>query len=69
MLHQLFINGPYTAGIFRKSANARVCRELREKLDSAEDEVSMEDVPVLVLSATLKVGKQKPINWPKIFYL
>ena len=34
MLHHLFHKGPYTIGIFRKSANARMVRELREKLDS-----------------------------------
>lgn len=34
MLSQLFQKGPFTDGIFRKSANARLVRELREKLDS-----------------------------------
>lgn len=34
MLTQLFHKGPFTVGIFRKSANARLVRELREKLDS-----------------------------------
>ncbi|KAA0194998.1 hypothetical protein HAZT_HAZT003596 [Hyalella azteca] len=34
MLMQLFQKGPFTVGIFRKSANARLVRELREKLDS-----------------------------------
>ena len=34
MLVQLFRKGPYTVGIFRKSANARVVKEIREKLDS-----------------------------------
>ena len=34
MLIQLFRKGPYTVGIFRKSANARVVKEIKEKLDS-----------------------------------
>ena len=34
MLSQLFQKGPFTLGIFRKSANVRTVRELREKLDS-----------------------------------
>ncbi|KAF2351278.1 Rho GTPase-activating protein domain [Trinorchestia longiramus] len=34
MLTQLFQKGPFTVGIFRKSANARLVRELRNKLDS-----------------------------------
>ena len=37
---QLFMKGPFTVGIFRKSANARVVKEMREKLDS-EVEVSV----------------------------
>lgn len=39
ILIQLFLKGPFTVGIFRKSANARVVKEMREKLDS-ELEVS-----------------------------
>lgn len=34
MLKQLYQKGPFTDGIFRKSANARLVRELREKIDS-----------------------------------
>ncbi|GFR24091.1 rho GTPase-activating protein 20 [Trichonephila clavata] len=34
MLVQLFQQGPYTVGIFRKSANARACRELKRKTRS-----------------------------------
>ena len=40
ILVQLFMKGPFTVGIFRKSANARVVKEMREKLDS-EIEVSV----------------------------
>lgn len=53
MLYQVFAKGPFIQGIFRKSANARLVRELREKLDSGED-VSWEHVPVLVTAALLK---------------
>uniref|UniRef100_A0A6A7FQI8 Rho GTPase-activating protein 20 n=1 Tax=Hirondellea gigas TaxID=1518452 RepID=A0A6A7FQI8_9CRUS len=34
MLSELFQKGPFTVGIFRKSANVRLVKELREKLDS-----------------------------------
>ena len=50
----LFTNGPYTTGIFRKSGNQRACRELREKLDN-EDDVSLDDEPVIVVAVTFKV--------------
>ncbi|KAL6982301.1 hypothetical protein U1Q18_048844, partial [Sarracenia purpurea var. burkii] len=47
MLYQVFAKGPFMQGIFRKSANARLVRELRDKLDTGE-EVTWEHVPVLV---------------------
>uniref|UniRef100_A0A1B6K974 Rho-GAP domain-containing protein n=1 Tax=Graphocephala atropunctata TaxID=36148 RepID=A0A1B6K974_9HEMI len=53
MLQQLLAKGPFTQGIFRKSANARLVRELRDKLDSGES-VVWEHVPVLVTAALLK---------------
>ena len=53
MLQQVFTKGPFTQGIFRKSANARLVRELREKLDSGEN-VALDHVPVLVTAALLK---------------
>lgn len=53
MLHQIFLKGPFTQGIFRKSANARLVRELREKMDSCDD-VCLENVPVLVTAALFK---------------
>ncbi|XP_032075964.1 rho GTPase-activating protein 20 isoform X2 [Thamnophis elegans] len=37
MLCFLYQEGPFTRGIFRRSANAKSCRELKEKLDSGED--------------------------------
>ncbi|XP_062983143.1 rho GTPase-activating protein 20 [Elgaria multicarinata webbii] len=37
MLSFLYQEGPFTRGIFRRSANAKSCRELKEKLDSGDD--------------------------------
>ncbi|KAK3893459.1 hypothetical protein Pcinc_002722 [Petrolisthes cinctipes] len=56
MLSQLFMKGPFTVGIFRKSANARLVRELREKLDLSETEgaVDMESVHITAVAALLK---------------
>ncbi|XP_054713093.1 uncharacterized protein LOC129222603 [Uloborus diversus] len=53
MLVQLFLQGPYTVGIFRKSANARACRELKEKLE-ADPECDMRNISVIVLSSVFK---------------
>jgi hypothetical protein len=53
MLQQVFIKGPFTQGIFRKSANARLVRELREQLDSGQD-LALEHMPVLAVAALLK---------------
>uniref|UniRef100_A0A8C4RVL6 Rho GTPase activating protein 20 n=1 Tax=Erpetoichthys calabaricus TaxID=27687 RepID=A0A8C4RVL6_ERPCA len=45
MLCCLFQEGPFTRGIFRRSANAKACRELRDKLNSgAEALLSCESV-------------------------
>lgn len=47
------MKGPFTQGIFRKSANARLVRELRERLDSGL-ELALEHIPVLAVAALLK---------------
>ena len=47
------MKGPFTQGIFRKSANARLVRELRERLDSGQ-ELAIEHIPVLAVAALLK---------------
>ncbi|XP_010878612.2 rho GTPase-activating protein 20 isoform X2 [Esox lucius] len=47
MLVFLYQEGPYTRGIFRRSAGAKACRELRERLDNGTEEthtVSLESV-------------------------
>ncbi|RZF48325.1 hypothetical protein LSTR_LSTR010288 [Laodelphax striatellus] len=54
MLQQVLAKGPFTQGIFRKSANARLVRELREKLDQGESTLAWEHIPVLVTAALLK---------------
>lgn len=56
MMSQLFLKGPFTVGIFRKSANARLVRELREKLDSGDVEgaVDLDSVQITVVAALLK---------------
>lgn len=53
MLRRLYHQGPMTAGLFRKSANARVVRQLRERLDEGLP-VDMDEIPVLVIGACLK---------------
>jgi hypothetical protein len=53
MLQQVFAKGPFTQGIFRKSANARLVRELRERLDSGL-ELALDHIPVLAVAALLK---------------
>ncbi|XP_071955173.1 uncharacterized protein [Antedon mediterranea] len=53
MLSHLHQNAPFTTGVFRKSANARICRELKEKLD-AGIECSMDDYSTYVVAATFK---------------
>ena len=54
MLQFLFVQGPYTPGIFRKSANARVCKEIRAQLDLGFEQ-NYEEVSVLVVGAVFKV--------------
>ncbi|XP_013782090.1 uncharacterized protein LOC106466356 isoform X2 [Limulus polyphemus] len=53
ILNQLFQRGPFTVGIFRKSANTRMCRELKEKLE-ANPNFDFKDVPVSILAALFK---------------
>jgi len=53
MISRLYYDGPSAQGLFRKSANARVCRQVRERLD-AGDEVDFTDLPILAVGAILK---------------
>ncbi|XP_020707117.2 uncharacterized protein LOC105684468 isoform X3 [Athalia rosae] len=54
MLQQLFAKGPFTQGIFRKSANVRIVRELRDQIESTGDPSCLEDAPVIAVAALLK---------------
>nr|XP_006639405.1 PREDICTED: rho GTPase-activating protein 20 isoform X1 [Lepisosteus oculatus] len=53
MLCFLFQEGPFTRGILRRSANARACRELRDKLNSGED-VLLSRESIFVTAAVFK---------------
>ncbi|XP_073495692.1 uncharacterized protein [Phyllobates terribilis] len=52
MLLLLYEEGPNTRGIFRRSANAKTCKELKEKLISG-DEVHMDGESVFVAAAVI----------------
>ncbi|XP_072755151.1 uncharacterized protein [Anoplolepis gracilipes] len=54
MLQQLFAKGPFTQGIFRKSANVRIVRELRDQIESTGDVSCLEDAPIIAVAALLK---------------
>jgi len=54
MLQQLFAKGPFTQGIFRKSANVRTVRELRDQIESTGDPACLEDAPIIAVAALLK---------------
>ena len=54
LLYYLFVNGPFTSGIFRKSANHKAVMELREKLDN-DDELTLDDINTVVIASVVKV--------------
>lgn len=53
MLHQLYTKGPFTVGIFRKSANARLCREVAARLE-ADPDYCLDEVPIAVVGSVFK---------------
>lgn len=53
MLLRLYKDGPTAAGLFRKSANARMVRQVKERLDSALA-VDFTDIPILAVGSILK---------------
>lgn len=55
MLVFLYQEGPYTKGVFRRSAGAKACRELRDRLDSGTEEPEITHQSVFVIAAVLKV--------------
>ncbi|MED6263947.1 hypothetical protein CHARACLAT_009790 [Characodon lateralis] len=54
MLVFLYQEGPYTKGIFRRSAGAKACREFRDRLDSGTEEPEITHQSVFVIAAVLK---------------
>ncbi|XP_070615713.1 rho GTPase-activating protein 20-like [Erythrolamprus reginae] len=52
ILYLLYHEGPSTRGIFRRSANAKNCKELKEKLNSG-DEVQVDGESVFVAAAII----------------
>ncbi|XP_028671320.2 rho GTPase-activating protein 20 isoform X1 [Erpetoichthys calabaricus] len=52
MLYLLYNEGPSTRGIFRRSANAKTCKELKERLNSG-DSVQVEGESVFVAAAII----------------
>ncbi|TMS06197.1 Rho GTPase-activating protein 20 [Larimichthys crocea] len=46
--------GQYTRGIFRRSAGAKACRELRDRLDSGTEDPEITHQSVFVIAAVLK---------------
>ncbi|XP_046848967.1 rho GTPase-activating protein 20-like isoform X3 [Xenia sp. Carnegie-2017] len=53
LLVRLFRFGPSTIGVFRKTANQREVKELREEMDEGK-EISFDDTSIHVLAALLK---------------
>ncbi|XP_047457166.1 rho GTPase-activating protein 20-like isoform X2 [Mugil cephalus] len=54
MLVYLYLEGPYTRGVFRRSAGAKACRELRDRLDSGTEDPEITHQSVFVIAAVLK---------------
>ncbi|CAB1327755.1 unnamed protein product [Coregonus sp. 'balchen'] len=54
MLVFLYNEGPFTRGIFRRSAGARACRDLRDRLDSGAQDVSLTREHVFIIAAVFK---------------
>nr|XP_029516545.1 rho GTPase-activating protein 20-like [Oncorhynchus nerka] len=54
MLVFLYNEGPFTRGIFRRSAGARACRELRDRLDSGAQDVPLSREHVFIIAAVFK---------------
>ncbi|XP_068602744.1 rho GTPase-activating protein 20-like [Brachionichthys hirsutus] len=54
MLAYLYLEGPYTRGIFRRSAGAKACRELRDRLDNGTQDLEIPQQSVFVIAAVFK---------------
>lgn len=64
MLFFLNQKGPLTKGIFRQSANVKLCKELKEKLDVGAD-VHLDCESIFVIASVLKVGVLPPSITPQ----
>lgn len=60
LLNELYLRGPATVGIFRKSPNAKDCRELRQKLET-DCRSSIEQFQVNVIASVFKVSYKPPL--------
>lgn len=56
LLAELYARGPGTIGIFRKSPNAKHCKELRQKLETSDGLNSIEQFQVNVIASVFKVS-------------
>lgn len=63
MLCLLYHEGPSTMGIFRRSANAKTCKELKERLNSG-DAVQVEGESVFVAAAVITVRHLHDLTFP-----
>lgn len=54
MLLELRAKGPHTVGIFRKSANARQVREIRERIDAGGSRMDWSGVNAVVTAVVFK---------------
>lgn len=55
ILNELYLRAPSTVGIFRKSPNAKHCKELRQKLET-DSHSSIGDFQVAVIASVFKVS-------------
>lgn len=55
LLSELYLRGPETVGIFRKSPNAKHCRELKQKLE-INSQSSIGEFQVTVIASVFKVS-------------
>lgn len=63
MLVFLYLEGPYTKGVFRRSAGAKACRELRDRLDSGAEDPEISHQSVFIIAAVLKVHTHTHTLW------
>ncbi|KAG9349322.1 hypothetical protein JZ751_027765 [Albula glossodonta] len=54
MLAFLFREGPFTRGIFRRSASAKACREMKERLNAGADDIPLTCESIFVTAAVFK---------------